>query len=311
VFISCGQQKGTEEVQIASKIADGLDKMGFEPYVAVSEQSLKGVKENIFQRLRTSEYLIFVDFQRERLGRPRKRYELGAFHDTGKHRGSLFSNQELAIATFLDTESLCFQEDGVKEGDGVLRFIQANSIRFGDRHSLPDLVLEKVKDRKWRPDWRNEITLQRDPNEYEDVSDAHTGLLTRFYHIEARNRHLSETAFECVAYIERIVDLSTDSDRHIELVEVKWKGVTVDRVAIAPQRFRYLDGCFVSHNRPNVATLGINRMIIDYSGFINAYTLIGPGDFRLTYVIFSNKFAPARANFKLHIGTTLGDVKFL
>ena len=54
VFISCGQQKGTDEVEIAHNIAEKLEKMGFEHYIAVEEQTLKGMKENIFQRLRIS-----------------------------------------------------------------------------------------------------------------------------------------------------------------------------------------------------------------------------------------------------------------
>ncbi|MCK4361977.1 MAG: hypothetical protein KAW13_01695 [Dehalococcoidia bacterium] len=67
VFISCGQQKETDEVKIAHDIAAKLDQVGFDPYIAVAEQTLRGVKENIFQRLSESEYIVFVDFKRERL----------------------------------------------------------------------------------------------------------------------------------------------------------------------------------------------------------------------------------------------------
>lgn len=63
VFISCGQRKETEESSIAKEIANKFEEMGFEPYVAVAEQSLKGVKENIFTRLKESEYFVFIDFK--------------------------------------------------------------------------------------------------------------------------------------------------------------------------------------------------------------------------------------------------------
>ena len=141
VFISCGQQKGTDEVEIAHNIAEKLEKMGFEPYIAVEEQTLKGMKENIFQRLSESEYFVFIDFKRERLSKLKN----GNLEDTSKHRGSLFSHQELAVATFLDIKALSFREKETKEDDGILKFIQANSIEFTDRHLLPDVVPEKTR----------------------------------------------------------------------------------------------------------------------------------------------------------------------
>jgi len=64
VFISCGQQKDTNEIEVVREIAEKLEKMGFEPYIAVEEQTLKGVKENLFRRLSESEYFIFIDFKR-------------------------------------------------------------------------------------------------------------------------------------------------------------------------------------------------------------------------------------------------------
>ena len=51
VFISCGQQRDTVEEKIADEIRAKLDSMGFESYVAVTEQTLKGVKENILSSL--------------------------------------------------------------------------------------------------------------------------------------------------------------------------------------------------------------------------------------------------------------------
>jgi hypothetical protein len=66
VFISCGQRQD-DEIDIAEKIALELQNMGFEPYIAVKEQTLKGFTENILPRLDESEYYIFIDFKREQL----------------------------------------------------------------------------------------------------------------------------------------------------------------------------------------------------------------------------------------------------
>src|SRR6266571_4187938 len=92
VFISCGQSKHSDEVETARKIARRLQELGFDPYIAVEEQTLRGLKENIFSQIENSEYFVFVDFKREQL----------VSNDPPMHRGSLFSHQELALASFLD-----------------------------------------------------------------------------------------------------------------------------------------------------------------------------------------------------------------
>jgi len=90
VFISCGQSKGTDEEVTASAVAGRLEKLGFDPYVAVQEQTLRGLKENIFEQLAKSEYYIFVDFKREELAKT----------TPPVCRGSLFSHQEFALASY-------------------------------------------------------------------------------------------------------------------------------------------------------------------------------------------------------------------
>src|SRR5579859_2083065 len=103
VFLSCGQNKDSEEPSIASEIKDKLTALGSDTYVAVGEQSLRGLKENLFEQLSRSEYFVFVDFKRERLD------------SKDIHRGSLFSHQELAVASFLEIEVLALQEQGVRQ----------------------------------------------------------------------------------------------------------------------------------------------------------------------------------------------------
>ena len=295
VFISCGQRKDTEEVEIAKKIADGLTAMGFEPYIAVTEQTLKGVKENIFAKLRSSEYFLFIDFKRERLSKGKDNFE-----DTGVFRGSLFSHQELSIATFQDYEVLAFQETNVKSDDGILKFIQTNCIPFTDTKSLPSLVIQKVKERKWNPTWRNELALDRKMNDYEDAVSPQSGV-GRYYHIRVLNKHKDKIARNCLAYIESIKDLATGKVRLLELVELKWKGVIREAVTIVPRTFRYLDAMHINSQNPIVAYLGLNPFVVDWTGYQNAYQIVGVGDYEIEYVIFSEDFSPCRAKFRLHI----------
>jgi hypothetical protein len=147
VFISCGQSKETDEAQVAREIFARLKELGFDPYIAIAEQTLRGLKENVFEQLRKSEYFLFVDFKRELLG------------DSQLHRGSPFSHQELAIASLLDIEMAAFQEKGVKRIDGLMQFLQANAIEFIDKNLLPNAVADIVQQRRWNPSWRNELVL--------------------------------------------------------------------------------------------------------------------------------------------------------
>jgi hypothetical protein len=299
VFISCGQRKESEEVSIAEKIADELTTMGFEPYIAVAEQSLEGVKENIFTKLRSSEYFLFIDFKRERLFKG-----TDPFEDTGAYRGSLFSHQELSIATFQDYEVLAFQEANVKKDDGLLKFIQANCIPFTDIRSLPSLVVQKVKERNWNPIWRNELGLERAERDYEDANAPQVGK-GRYYHIKVFNKHKDKIARNCFAYIESIKDVATGQVRHLELVELKWKGVTKETVSITPRTYRCLDALHINFLNPTVANLGLNPFIIDWTGYQDAYQIIGAGDYEIEYVIFSEDFSPCRAKFRLHIASQI------
>ena len=65
MFINCGQTRQNEEERIAQDIATGLEGNGDHPDVATEEHTSKGVKENIFAKLRESEYFLFIDFKRE------------------------------------------------------------------------------------------------------------------------------------------------------------------------------------------------------------------------------------------------------
>src|SRR5438552_11625918 len=150
VFISCGQSKHSDEVETAQKIARRLQELGFDPYIAVEEQTLRGLKENIFSQLEKSEYFVFVDFKREQL----------AGSDPPVHRGSLFSHQELALASFVDIPVLAFQEKGVRPHDGILRFLQANCTPFTDRHLLPNVIADAVQERNWNSNFRNDLVLE-------------------------------------------------------------------------------------------------------------------------------------------------------
>lgn len=306
VFISCGQSSQSE-LKIAHRIKEGLGKFGFNEdliYIALEEQTLKGIKENIFRQLSESEYLIFIDFKREKIIKEKKN------HLDNIYRGSLFSHQELALATFLNIESVLFIEKNV-EIEGILKYVQGNPISFVKRESLPDKVIKQIKQRKWNPNWRNELVLERGDKDFEEVT--HVGSKykpSRFYHIKVKNLHQSKIACDCLVYLMSIKNLLTQEVKIPELVELKWKGVTTSRVSIPPKHPRFFDAFNISRDSLNVVHLGINPFIVDYTGYINQYTLGASSDYELTYIVFSDNFPPVKATFKLHVGNRLEDIDF-
>ena len=131
IFICCGQTENTIEEEVAKEIEKKLEEKGFDPYVACVHIGPEGPVEAIFNELRNSEYLLFIDFKRERLLRQNKQ-DIGEYVDTEKHRGSLFCNQELAIASFLRIPFIAFQQNGVKEKDGLTKYLQWNPVWFDE-----------------------------------------------------------------------------------------------------------------------------------------------------------------------------------
>jgi hypothetical protein len=215
VFISCGQSKGTEEEATANAVARRLEKLGFDPWVAVQDQTLRGLKENIFEQLAKSEYYIFVDFKREELAKT----------VPPVCRGSLFSHQELALASYLQIPVLPFQELGVKQDDGIIRFLQANATSFTDRSLLPNVIADKVQERRWDPHWKNELVLERDATRVEQPPGQGPRYFPgRFFHIDVRNRHRDRIATNCYVYLAKAINLNTAEQIPLKTVEFKWAG---------------------------------------------------------------------------------------
>jgi hypothetical protein len=230
VFISCGQSRRFDEVETARNIATRLQELGFAPYIAIDEQTLRGLKENILAQLEKSEYFVFVDFRREQI--------LGAHPPI--YRGSLFSHQELAVAAYLDIPVLAFQEIGVKSDDGILRFLQTNAIPFAqtDRHLLPNVVADQVQRQGWNFRSLRELVLERNDAAEHSDSTVRTQIGVeprRYYYVQVRNLHHHKAATNCYVYLEKAI---RHEEPHTELpfnsVELKWSGYTLPNAHVLP-----------------------------------------------------------------------------
>jgi hypothetical protein len=134
---------------------------------------------------------------------------------------------------------------------------------------------------------------------------------TRFYHVRVTNNNNLKTAHECQVYLTNITNLNNGRIQRPPLVEFKWKPMRTKSVEILPRQPRYFDAFFVEIRTPNVVHLGINPFLLDFTGYYLPYTINGPGDYELEYVLVSQEFHTVRQNFRLHIGTNLDELIFV
>ena len=293
VFISCGQSKGTDEEGTARKIAAKLSRLGYEPYIGVQEQTLKGLKENIFAQLGKSDYFIFIDFKREQLTNEKPRV----------YRGSLFSHQELALASYLGIDVLAFQESGVKKDDGILQFIQANATPFTDRSLLSNLVVKSVEKSNWDPHWRNELVLELDTKHYDvDRSDdAGRAFQARFFHINVRNRHRSKIATNCFVYLLEATNLDSKEKFRVDPIALKWAAYKLPNAQILPGESREFSAFWIAHDSPTMLKLS------DY--FSDAVWFSPPieqeGQYEFVYQVVGDSFSSASGSFTVSLNRSL------
>ena len=119
VFISCGQNS-REERDFAVKIANFFAREGYVPHVAIEVQSALDINAAIIGELKSADYYVFVNFRRELILSGSKQI----------HRGSLFANQELAIAYALEFEHMLFLNQRGALREGIFKFLVTNASEF-------------------------------------------------------------------------------------------------------------------------------------------------------------------------------------
>lgn len=117
---------------------------GFDVYLAIDVQTILDINGGIIRELRNSDCYLLVNFRREPVGPKR-------------FRGSLFSNQELAIAYALGFEKmLIVNQEGVKP-EGMLGYIGINTEEFRDHLDCLNAVRRALDRAEWRSDYSRRL----------------------------------------------------------------------------------------------------------------------------------------------------------
>src|SRR5258705_4869093 len=250
LFLSCGQNPEYHERDWGEKVANALgvqSGLGFHVFFAPRVQDNKSLTEIIFRELRDSDYYVLIDFKRERLVPPFKTppfFRRGRF----KHRGSLFSHQEFALACYLGLDLAPFREAGVEPLTGVVGAVMGNAIEFTDRSELVDLVRTHIQEKIDRNEWslctKNTLQLVNAPD-HGTIATWVSGHNAAYYHIHVKNLHWQKPATNCYAYLDRVIDLDTGQDVKLRTCELKWEGTMHSGVRIQPKGYRGLDAFVV------------------------------------------------------------------
>lgn len=198
VFISCGQ-KDRNEVLVASKIKNLLAKRGFEPYVAKEVQNVFEINSGIVKELKNSDCYLFVNFRREKIGRR-------------KFRGSLFSNQEFAMAYVLDFDRIIVVNQTDIQPEGMLAYIGCNTDQFAEVKDCVSTVKKALDRAHWQPDFSRRLRVGSVTfSDRVGYSDGRTVFDGRILRLEIQNGRTDTAALEATARLNsfREVDQKT------------------------------------------------------------------------------------------------------
>jgi hypothetical protein len=280
VFISCGQATD-EERNLASDLKEWFRRQGFDPYVAIQVQSIQDVNSGIIGELRKADYYVFVDFPRE-----------GCVTHDGKQvrRGSLFTNQELAIAYILGFDSVLFFQHKDIVLEGLLRYMAANATKFERSSDIVDLVRNAVAARGWNPRYSRHLlatNLNWSSQLIRYTNPRGLYLVGRFLYVSIENRRNDIGAVNTVARLARITcpdgqELSSPDSSYLKATAVQgythliWpeSSCTFDLLVVcASSGHIYLNSSLdIAPLQPIIATLG--DYLLHYEVFAESFPVL-------------------------------------
>jgi hypothetical protein len=215
IFISCGQVTINERT-IATNISTLLKSRGFNPYVAIEAQSIEDINNEIIGRLKRSDYYVFIDLRRERIS---------GYLGWTKYRGSLFSNQELAIAYALGFEHVLFLRQQGVILEGIAKYILSNARTFRRFEEVVTLVESEVNTRAWESTYsRNLFTeyIRFFSGVYYKDHTLPQHQVRQICHVGVRNGRTNDVAVNVIAHLIEIIPLGNSAFDHVDTTDLKW-----------------------------------------------------------------------------------------
>lgn len=181
VFLSCGQRP--DEKEVAGKIGKLLEDRGFGVYIAIDVQTILEINTVIIRELKNSDCYLFVNFRRDQIG--------------DKYRGSLFSNQELAIAYALSFERILVVNQDDILSEGMLKYIGVNTETFANFDACLATVERALDRAAWTSGYSRR--LKADRLRFSPELIRYGGLVGRFLYVDILNQRPDIAALEATA----------------------------------------------------------------------------------------------------------------
>jgi hypothetical protein len=150
VFISCGLSS-PEEIKVAEDARAWLKSQGYNPFVALDVPTFAELNTRLIDELKSSEYYLFINFPRGRV-KPTK----------GKrfYRGSLYTNQELAVALAFGFEKHMILLNHRKiRTEGVLGFLVSNTKTFSKPEDVLPILKNEIVRAGWNPAFSRQLQI--------------------------------------------------------------------------------------------------------------------------------------------------------
>ncbi len=279
VFISCGQNT-PEEKQIGIQLSDDFRGRGFDPYFAEEVHTPEGITNNVFNALRESEYFVCVLTPR-----------------TGSQTGSLYVQQELAIASFLQIPMVLFRFGEIKL-EGIAKYLILNPIPVATVDELLKRTLKETE--TWDNLSKNQLFLSFG-NHTKDVTIVNepNSPVSDWYHIIVSNHSSRFHAKNCLAYIKSIMDVNSGSyiiQRDDYKIELIWAGTGDVTINIPSEGKRDVDAFFIIH--------GHNQIIFNQrkTSTVYQYENLPFGHYKIVYVILADKFPSVSIEIEIQYG---------
>jgi len=282
VFISCGQRSSGEK-SIGMAVEKYFRDRGFDAYFAERVHSSEGLTDHIFRFLQSSEYFVFIDFRRDAL-------------DDKSFRGSVFVNQEIALATFLKLQGLGFMERGVRR-EGVLDYQIWNPIEFEGQSDILSRLSQETS--AWDPDSVNELFIDYDRSKVSwsvTISNNSNKPLSDWHHLTVKNRSKIKHAFSCSGFLASILDLGGGEGIPVPTVEMIWSGFGAHEANIIADGERELDAFYVMHRENDIRFNQRSPLTTEKRFWMPT---LKQGTYLLTYSIISDNFLPVSRSFKV------------
>jgi len=304
VFVSCGQHTADER-KASAEVKSYLEGEGFDVFVALEAQILQDIDFGMIDKLRRSDYFLFIDFKREKL------------RCGGQYRGSLFTHQELALSYHLKFEKVIFLKHEKVKLEGIAQFLMANATEFSEFSEVLNKVQDLVKKHEWTPKYSRHLVVSTEGVyfhakvlPYRDHTTGCSGRDDLVAFAEVENRRSDTAAIHTVAVLSELNRCEDGKWKKLKLHDqnrLKWAGhrkaydclIFPAPTPTEPSKEKF---SLFALEKSNPTTVNLHSELdVDPREPI----IDGVGEYRLTYKVYSITLPLLTFTVELHVAESL------